>query len=205
MRTLPSFAVLALLAGLAPAARAETRIGIVDFQRAGEECDEGKAMLAALKKEIDEKQKQLDVKQTEFQTLQADFEKQQALLNEQTKQAKMAELEKRAAELRQMFMQLNQEVSQRQGEAVKGMSDRVKAVVKEIADGEGLQMVIDRGAVVYASSALDITNEVIRKYNVRFPRKADAEPVPASGKKPDGKKPDAEGKKPDAKPKAGGK
>jgi len=186
MRTLTRLTLIALAVGLAPAARAETKIGIVDFQRAGMECDEGKAITAALKKEMEEKQKQLDAKQTEFQTLRADFDKQQALLNDQAKQAKMVELDKRAGELQQMYVQLQQELAAREQEASRGMSDRLNATVKEIADSEGIQVVVNKAAVVYSPPSLDITNEVIRKYNAKYPKKAeaDAAKAPASATTP---------------------
>jgi len=185
MRTLTRLTLIALAVGLAPAARAETKIGIVDYQRAGMECDEGKAITAALKKEMEEKQKQLDAKQTEFQTLRADFDKQQALLNDQAKQAKVAELDKRAGELQQMYVQLQQELAAREQEASRGMSDRLNATVKEIADSEGIQVVVNKAAVVYSPPSLDITNEVIRKYNAKYPKKADADQAkPASAATP---------------------
>ena len=185
MRTLTRLTLIALAVGLAPAARAETKIGIVDYQRAGMECDEGKAITAALKKEMEEKQKQLDAKQTEFQTLRADFDKQQALLNDQTKQAKVVELDKRAGELQQMYVQLQQELAAREQEASRGMSDRLNATVKEIADSEGIQVVVNKAAVVYSPPSLDITNEVIRKYNAKYPKKADADQAkPASAATP---------------------
>lgn len=174
MRNIRFLPLVALLAALAPAARAETRIAIVEFQHAWEESEEGKAALAVLSKEKDEKQKQLDARQAEFTALRADYEKQQAVLSDQVKQQKEAELEKRASEMQQMFFQMQQELGKRQAEIMGGAKDRLSAVVKEIADREGIQVVIDKAAVVYAGESLDLTNEVIRRYNVRFPAKAGA-------------------------------
>ncbi len=195
MRTLQHTVSAVLLLALAPLARAETRVGVVDYQRAAMECDEGKAVTAALKKEMDEKQKQLDAKQQEFGKLRDDFEKQSAVLSDQAKKDKAAELEKRAGEVQQMYIQLQQELGQKEQDATKNMGDRLNSIVREIADGEGLQMVISKAAVVYASGSLDITNEVIRKYNAKYPAKGGAG---ATG----GAKPPAGGAKP---PKAGGK
>ena len=198
MRTFAPVALIALALALAPAARAaETKIGFVDLRRAVSEIEEGKAAMAALKKDFEEKQKQLDAKQTELEGLRAEFEKQQAVLSEQVKQAKAVELDKRMGELRQLYMQLQQDLSAREQEGMKGLLDRMGGLVKEIADAEGFQMVLEKSdaGVVWAQPALDVTNELVRKYNSRYPKgagaaapaapKADPKPAP----KPPAKKP----------------
>ena len=65
-------------------------------------------------------------------------------------------------------MKLQQDLSTREREAMRGIFEKMQGVVKEIADADGLAMVIDRSALVYAQPALDVTNELIRKYNGRF-------------------------------------
>jgi len=45
-------------------------------------------------------------------------------------------------------------------------------------------MVVNKAAVVYSPASMDITNEVIRRYNTKYPRKLDADagkgaPAPA--------------------------
>lgn len=182
-RILTALAVLAL----APAVQAaEARVAVIDFQKAGVECDEGKAIIASLKKEMEDKQKQLDVKQKAFADKRADFEKQASLMNDQARQAKQAELEKNAQELQQTFLQLQQEFAAREQEASKGVADRIRGLVRDIADGGGFEVVIDRQAVVWATGTLDITSEVIRKYNAKYPAKGGGV-KPAAGTKPGAK------------------
>jgi outer membrane protein len=59
--------------------------------------------------------------------------------------------------------------------------------VREIAEADGVSMVLEKGAgVVYAPPSLDLTNELIRKYNARHPAggaSKKAEPKPASAPK----------------------
>lgn len=198
MRTILSSFLVALFLALAPAARAETRIGVIDFQRAGTECDEGKAAMAALQKQRDEKLKPFKAKQTEFETLRADYEKQASVLSDTVKQQKQADLQKRGEELQQMLVQAQQDLASQEDEVTKGVSDRLNGVVREIAEKEGIQMVINKAAVVYAPDALDLTNEVIRKYNTRYPARAGA-PPPAGAAAADPKV------KPPKAPKPGGK
>ncbi len=176
---------LALVLALAPAARAaETKIAVVDQNAAMEDNEEGKAILSNLNKDVDERRKVLDAKQKEFAAAQADFEKQAAVMNDQTKAAKEAELQKKFEELQGLAQQSDQEVGNRLAEARKAIEAKVHAVVKEIAEADGFTVVLDARAVIYSSNALDITNEVIRKYNARFPYKGpQAAGAPAGGAK----------------------
>jgi outer membrane protein len=198
MRAILSTSLIALALAGAPAARAvDARIAVVDYRRAVHEVDEGKAIDTNLRKELEDKQKQLDAKQAELETMRSEFEKQQAVLSEQVKQAKAAELDKRMGELRQLYMQLQQDLSAREQEGMKGLLDRMGGLVKEIADAEGFQMVLEKSdaGVVWAQPSLDVTNELVRKYNTRYPKgsgaaapaapKADPKPAP----KPPAKKP----------------
>jgi outer membrane protein len=183
MRTFPRLvAALTLAAALtAPGlAAAQVKLGFVDFQRAITEVDEGKAAKAQLKKDFDEKQKQLDLKTDEIKKSQADFDKQAMVMSAEAKAAKGAELDRKKLEVQEFYMKLQQDLSTRERDAMRGIFDKMQAVVREIADADGLSVVLDRTALVFAQPSLDVTNELIRKYNSRFagagaaPKKADA-------------------------------
>ena len=148
-------------------ARAEQKIAYVDLQRALNEIDEGKAAKANLKREFDQKQKLLDDKKAEFDRLRGDFEKQSMVMSEQARKDRQAELEKKGGELQGFFVQLQKELSEREREATRGIFDKMHAIVREIADAEGVSMVVQAEALVYATPSLDITNELVRKYNAR--------------------------------------
>jgi outer membrane protein len=191
MRTTAGTTLLLALA-LAPAlAHAEQKLGVVDLQRALNEVDEGKAAKALLKKDFDEKQKQLDLKKAEFDKLQADLEKQAVVMSDAAKKERATDLDRRARELQGLFVQLQKDLSDRERDATKGIFDRMGNIVREIAEAEGFTVVLERGAgVVYAPPALDLTNELIRKYNARHPpgsggaKKSDAKAAaPSAGEK----------------------
>ena len=180
MRNSLKKATLVALALVPALAAAEQKIGFVDLHRALNEVDEGKAATALLKRDFDEKQKQLDGKKAEFDKLQADAEKQAVVMSDAAKREKAAELDRRARELQGLFMQLQKDLSEREQQATKGIFDRMSNLVREIAEAEGFSIVLEKGSgVVYAPTSLDLTNELIRKYNTRYPA--------AGGKKSEGK------------------
>jgi outer membrane protein len=191
-KTIRIAAFAALTLALAPAAgrAADSKFGYVDLQRALEEIDEGKGAKAQLKKDFDEKQKQLDQRTDEVKKLDADFQKQSLVMAPDAKAAKAAEIERKKVEVQQFFVGLQQELAAREREVTRGIFDKMVGMVRELAEAEGFTMVFDRNTVLYAPPSLDVTNELVRKYNARYgagkgaatPKKADA---PAPTKKAD--------------------
>lgn len=153
----------------APAdAQADAKLAYVDLQRALNEVDEGKAAKASLKREFDQKQKLLDEKKTEFDRLRAELEKQAMVMSEDARKQRQGDLERKGMELQGFFVQLQKELSEREREATRGIFDKMHGIVREIADQEGVAMVVQAEALVYGAPALDVTNELVRKYNARY-------------------------------------
>jgi outer membrane protein len=175
---LAALLVSGLAAGFAPAAAraAELKIGYVDLQKAVSEVDEGKAARAQLKREFDEKQKKLDEKEAELKRLQADFEKQSMVLSEAARREKAGELERKFGEAQALLGQLRQELGVRERELMNSLFDKMGQIVKEIAEAEGFTYVLEKNqsGLLYAPSSFDVTNELVRKYNARFSKKAAA-------------------------------
>jgi outer membrane protein len=200
-RTLSLAAAALGLALIARPAAAEVKIGYVDLQRALNEVDEGKAAKALLKKDFEEKQKRLDAGKNEFERLRADFEKQAVVMSDQAKRDKAQDLDRRAMELQQTYQTLQQELMKREQEMTRGIFEKMSVLVREIAEADGFTMVFERNdaGLVYAPPALDVTNELIRKYNTRHPSTG----APAAPKKdtakpaasPPATKPAGDGKK----------
>ncbi len=170
--------LLLAVAAVPAAARAEPKIGYVDLQRALNEVEEGKTAKAILQKDFAEKQKQLDAKKAEFEKAQGDFEKQAVVMSEAARKDKAQDLDRRARELQALFVNLQKDLSDRERDATRGIFDRMAAIVREIAEADGFTYVLEKGAgVVYAPASLDLTNELIRKYNAKYPggaKKAEA-------------------------------
>ncbi|MGB8930578.1 MAG: OmpH family outer membrane protein [Anaeromyxobacteraceae bacterium] len=176
MRNASVLASLLVAGMLAPSVvrAAELKIGYVDLQRAVSEVEEGKAARAQLKREFDEKQKKLDAKEAELKRLQSDLEKQAIVLSEQAKKAKADELERKFGEAQALLRQLQQELGGRERELMSSLFDKMGQIVKEIAVAEGFTFVLEKNqsGLMYAPASLDVTNELVRKYNARFGAKS---------------------------------
>jgi len=85
--------------------------------------------------------------QAAIATAKTDFETKSATMNDQDKKA--------------YYQQLQQNLQNQEQELLKAISDKIIAVVKEVADAKGLTIVVDKGVAVYGG--FDITDEVLKK------------------------------------------
>jgi outer membrane protein len=183
-------AALVVSASLAssPARAAEQRIAYVDLQRALAEIEEGRNAKARLKKKFDEKQKQLDQKQDELKKEEENLEKSGQLMNEDKKREKMLELKQRVLEVTNYWQKAQKELSDEERAVTSEIFAKMNAIIQTIAEADGLNMVFEKNAgLLYAPPSMDITNELVRKYNAKF-AKAGGEKPPSKGTAPDSKK-----------------
>jgi len=146
------------------------KIGYVDMQRVLNEVEDGARAKEKLKKEFNEKQAQLDRKQEELKKKKEDYDKQAAVLKEEAKRQKQQELQQDFIELQQLYAKLQKELSENELGLTKEIFDKAQVVIAEIAQRDGFTLILDKaeGRILYAPPSMDITNEVIRKYNERY-------------------------------------
>ncbi|HEY7725264.1 MAG TPA: OmpH family outer membrane protein [Anaeromyxobacteraceae bacterium] len=189
MRLAPPLAApLAALLVAAPAGAADLKIGYLDFQRVLNEVEEGKTAKASLKRDFDEKQKTIDKDKADFEKLQVDFQKQSVVMSEEARREKAMELERRLGEAQTRALGFQKEITEREREITRGIYDKTAALVREVAEAEGFTLIFERNdaGLLYGPAALDLTNEVIRKYNARH-RPAAGKPAAGPEKKKEGK------------------
>ena len=168
----------AALTAIAAAARAQPmKLAYVDVQRAIQETDEGKAARTRLKGEFDQRRAQIDRKSADLEKMQQEYEKQAPVLSDEAKRKKQEEFQKAVIEARKSAGDLQEDMSRQEQQAMAAILQRLTQVVAEIAERESLTYVMDKGTLLYAPAAADITNEVVRRYNDRF----------GAGEKPAGK------------------
>ena len=144
----------------------EVKLGVVDLRRALYETDEGRKARANLKKDFDKKQKELDEQQNELKKAIEDLNKKRTLLPAETVRQKEAELQDRVNKVQQTYMRHQQDLATKEEQATAPIVDRLQRIIAKIAVAENFTMVLDKSSgVVFAKPHLDLTNEVIRRFN----------------------------------------
>jgi outer membrane protein len=157
------FAVCSLRATSALAE--DVKIGYVDLQRALNETEDGRKAKANLKKIFDQKQKELDEQQEEVKKGIEDLDKKRTLLPPDKVREKEAELQARLQKVQQTYMRHQQDLSSKEQEATAKIFERMNRIIAKIAVAENFSMIFDRQGVVFAKPHLDLTNDLIRRYN----------------------------------------
>ena len=149
----------------APIASAQMKIAVVDVQRAVMETEDGLRAQARLKKLFDRRQHELDARQDELKRARDDIEKQSKVMSKEALQRRMNEWQQSMAELQAVFMEFNKELQKEQNKQTQPILNRVLSVLRQVAAQEGYDAILERNAVPYARTDLDITDRVIQRYN----------------------------------------
>jgi len=155
----------ALLLSASSALAEDFKLGYVDMQRALNETDDGKKAKAALKKVFDQKQKELDEQQAALKKDIEDLDKKRTLLPPDQVREKEAELQSRMQKVQQTYLRHQQDLSGKEQEATAKIYERMNKIIQKIAQSESFSMIVDKSALVFAKPHLDLTTELIRRYN----------------------------------------
>jgi outer membrane protein len=149
-----------LFSGLSTGAVPAPKIGIIDLDNTLSTTPAGKRANDAFEKTRKSKQAELDKNQQDLKAADADLEKQKAVLKPDVYAAKRQELEKKFVDLQQTYVKLEKDLA---GERTKLIQDLLKLAspkIEAIAKAEGVNIIVDREAVVWADSAVDLTPQL---------------------------------------------
>lgn len=185
---------IALLAATAQVAQAEQKFAYVDLQRALLECDEGKSAKAKLKNEFDKKQKLLDEQQESLKKEKEELDRRAMAMSDEARRQKEGELQSKLMQVTGMWQGMQKELAESERGFTAGIFQKMEGLIAEIAEAQGITFVMDRNAgLVYAPPSLDLTNELVRRFNDKYPVKGGA-PAATPAKKEAPAKPKAAGK-----------
>jgi outer membrane protein len=145
----------------------DVKLGYVDLQRALNETEDGRKAKANLKKVFDQKQKELDEQQQELLKEKQDLDKKRTLMPPDKVTEKDAALQEKVQKLQQTYMRHQQDLQAKEQEATGKIFERMNKIIYRIAQAENFTMILDKtqSAVLYGKPSLDLTNELIRRYN----------------------------------------
>jgi len=158
-RILFSFIFLFLFTGTA----FSLSVGVVDLQRALNECEAGKVAVRNLKETAEVKKKIIERKKAELAKLREELSKK---MKESERSKKEALYETKAKELQNFIERAQGEISHKsdeyQSNILKGLVDTVNKIAKK----EKIDVVIEvHGGIVYFNPRMDLTDKLIKAYN----------------------------------------
>jgi outer membrane protein len=147
------------------AAQADTRVAVIDVQRAVMQTEDGLRAQANLKKLFDSRQQELNRKQNELGKQKEEIEKQSKVLSKEALSKRVDDWQKQMNELQSVFMEYNKELEKKQKEITDPIFEKVLMIVKRLATTENYDLVVDKNTVAYVRGDLDLTDKCIQIYN----------------------------------------
>ncbi len=170
MRAAPFFVLVALLS---TAALAEVKLGYVDLQRALKEVQEGQQATAQLKGEIDRKKSEFETEQKKLREDSLVLDRQASAMSEEVRVEKMKALQGRLMAMGERGQKLQVEFVEKERVELRKIFDKMDAIIAAIAQRDALTMVFEKtdSGLLYSPASLDLTNELVRTYNEKYPVK----------------------------------
>lgn len=171
LAALPSAPVASLVFGHAEAA--ELKLASVDYQRALENVAEGESARKKLEAMFQTKKSAIEQMKTKLDAMQADYQKQSVLLSDAAKKEKEDAINLTGMQFQQAYQQSEGEMQQAYQGAMELLITKMKAITVGIATERAYTLVIEvnEGGVVYTAPSIDITDELIKRYNAQNPVK----------------------------------
>lgn len=158
------FATFALLL-MAPAAFA-CEIGVVDFQRAVNETEDGKSAQKKLDTMYSSRKVEIEKRQAELEKAIKDYEGRALILSEQARQETERGLMAQQQQFQQVYMQYQSEMQETYMGLLSDLDEKMRRSTESLGKEKGCKVVLDKAAVVYAGpGAVDLTADLVKKYN----------------------------------------
>lgn len=163
-------AVLSLV--LATSAFSAVSVGKVDVQKVLITVNQGQAVRDQLKKSFDEKQTQLKDEEDKIRKLQEDYQKKASVLNDKEKSKKEREIQEKIVAIQQKTATYQKDIQDLEQKLKTPILERVKAIVDDVSKNADVDMVYEAATapILYAKQEKDLTDEVIKAYNKKFPK-----------------------------------
>jgi outer membrane protein len=161
--------VLAIALASAGLGAAQTKVGVVNMQRAI-------AGTAEIKKDIVEVTTRYKPRSEEISKLQQDLQALQqqiagGKLSQAAEQQARSEGQFKERQLQRKDQDLRDDIDKERNDMIAHAQQRMNQVVQKIADDRGLDVVIDSSNTVFFKAGLDITDVAIAAYDNAYPVK----------------------------------
>jgi outer membrane protein len=145
------------------------KIGVFNFQRILSESSAGKMVQKEITTRGNELQKKLKSEKDQLDELQKAFEREKLVLSPEKQNEKQREFRIKINDFKTMQESFAKEFKQLEVKLINKIQKEVFDITDEIGKLEGYMLILERktAGVVYHPVQLDITDQIIKKYNLQ--------------------------------------
>lgn len=147
---------------------AETpKIGYVNMQRALNTCEAGKEAKKIITREVEKVQKIVGEKQKELEALKEDLGKRATVMSESARREKEADYQRKLRDVQRMQRDYEEELRRKDRQLTGKILKDLEGIIKKMGEEQKYTVILERNqpTIIYISTALDLTDEVIKLAN----------------------------------------
>jgi outer membrane protein len=165
----PALSVIALAGAGTVAAAQSLKIGYVDLQRALNESEAGKHAKERFKVQVDKLQVDLKKQKDAIDSLKEQLEKKSSVMQEEQARNLQKDYEKRMRDFERSYKDSQAELQQKDNELTVELLKELQVVIEAFGKENGFSIILEQSSssVLYGSPELDLTEQVIARYNAR--------------------------------------
>ena len=150
-----------------PAAAAEPKIGVVEFQRLILESPQGKAAMESMRAEFAPRERTLQAQGQAVKAKEEKLQKDGATMSEEQRARAEKELRDGARDFERARGELQDDESARRNEELSRLQRTIVEEVRSYGKAQGYDLILEQTAVLYNASASDITPAVLSALQAR--------------------------------------
>ena len=158
-----------LLVAMAATGVAQTKVAVVNSQKAILDTAEIKKAQVDLEAKFKPRQDQMARLTKELQDIQTQL--QSGKLNQIGEQELTVQGQRKQRELQRLQDDLQADVDRERNDILQRSGTHMQEIVKKLADEKGLDVVIDTSNTIFYKSSLDLTAEAVAAYDKAYPVK----------------------------------
>lgn len=165
MKRLVQLSLLALSLGAAAMAAAELKIAVLDTQRALVSSEEAKALLEQAQSELKKEEEEVNALGAEIQALQEKLQTDGEVMSPTEQRKAQKDIEDKRIDYEFLVNKLQKALQDRRQDLLQVMVPKVDAVLKDLIELEGYDLIMERANLRYVNPKHDITRRVTEKLN----------------------------------------
>jgi outer membrane protein len=172
--------LIPLLVVAAAAYAQPSKIATIQVQAALAQTKEGKNSLQALEGKFSARRSALEKKQNDIAALQNQMRAGSATMSAEAKDRLARDFDAKTKELNRENEDYQADVQTDEGQIVQALGQKMMAIIQKYAQENKIAMVVDvspQGPVLWADPAIDITTEIIKRYDEAYPATEAAKPA----------------------------
>ncbi len=169
MRSIFVTGLVALCLAAGAPAQTASKVAVISMQGAIVGTKDGQKAQQQLESRFEPKKKEFDTRGNEIKELKDQLSKGGTLMSEEKRTQMERDIDEKQRRLQRDVQDAQEEMSSAQQEALSGLVQRINAVVEKYAKDNAYTMILDvsnpNTPVLYASSGIDITQDIIALYD----------------------------------------